>query len=337
MIRDLIIKIISCSILILTSSVSRATDLQKTPDFLSDPKAYLESVNHALKHLNYEGVFVVQHENKMLASKILHCANGQEITKINTLDGLPREIITSGDTVKSFFPAYHSIRLEQGQVRRLFPNLITEPIDDYLGNYTLSYLGDDRVATRSCHVIEFSPKDNLRYPHVFCIDNATNLVLRTSTLSMNNEPLITSFFTELKFDNNLVHSQLSPSYKDTKDWQVENVNLENTNNMHLGIAITQLPSGFKKISEFSRKSPHGKGNMIHQMYSDSLSSFSIFIEDSDPDAKTKQLIVSKILQNSLSFYSAEIDHHIVTVVGDLPINSVKDIVSSVSFSRSSNQ
>ncbi|HQT80895.1 MAG TPA: MucB/RseB C-terminal domain-containing protein [Ferrovaceae bacterium] len=330
-------RIISFLLLLIITAYSTADELKKNQEFLRDSKAYLESVSLAAHHLSFEGVFVVQHENKMLASKIVHCANGQEMTKINTLDGLPREIISDGEQVKSFFPAYHSIRLEQGQIRRLFPDLITSPVESYLTNYKLNYLGDDRVATRSCHVIEFIPKDNLRYPHVFCIDNETNLVLRASTLGENNEPLITSFFTEIKLDKNVSHAEVTPSYKDTKNWQVENIKLQSEGTNFNDINIGRLPDGFKKISEFSRESPHGSGTMIHQMYTDSLSSFSIFIEDAQPNSKTAHTIISKILQNSLSFYSAQVNNHVVTVVGDLPLNSIKEIVSSVTFSRSSNR
>ena len=336
MIRKSIITII-CSFSVLLTGFSQANDSIDGQQLLNDPKSFLEAISNSSHQLNYEGVFVVQHDTKMLASKIVHCSNGKGTTKINTLDGLPREIISTDEVVKSFFPAFHSIRLEQGQVRRLFPNLITEPVDNYLKNYNLRYIGDDRVATRSCHVVEFLPKDNLRYPHVFCVDNTSNLVLRSSTLGTNGEPLLTSFFTEIKLEKNVSNNALSPSYKDTKNWQVENVSLENQNKTNTNLIIGKLPPGFERISEFTRNSPHNKGIMIHQMYSDGLSSFSVFVEESAPGSKTKQLIVSKMLQNSLSFYSAQVDNHIITVVGDLPLNSVKQIVSSVSFSRSSNQ
>ena len=291
--------------------------------------AYMASTGHSATH-NVQSI----HSSGSITKKLgpsRKQSTGQTSTQSVYLQRIQDEV------VKSFFPAFHSIRLEQGQVRKLFPNLITEPVDNYLKNYTLRYVGDDRVATRSCHVVEFLPKDNLRYPHVFCIDNSSNLVLRSSTLGNNGEPLLTSFFTEIKLEKNVPNNALSPSYKDTKNWHVENVSLENQNKSNTNLVVSKLPPGFERISEFTRSSPHTKGIMIHQMYSDGLSSFSIFVEESEANSKTKQLIVSKILQNSLSFYSAQVDNHIITVVGDLPMNSIKQIVSSVSFSRSSNQ
>src|ERR1700712_1224494 len=66
----------------------------------ADGMAWLKKIATASRQLNYAGTFVYQHGRQMESSRIAHVSDASgEYEKLETLDGLPREIIRNNENV----------------------------------------------------------------------------------------------------------------------------------------------------------------------------------------------------------------------------------------------
>jgi sigma-E factor negative regulatory protein RseB len=301
----------------------------KTPD-LDD---LWKQLGTAAQQLTYSGVFVFQHDGRMESSRVSHTVeNGVEKTRIDTLDGPPREIIRSNDEMRCYFPDSKFVRLEHSNGRHFFPALIAPPYQAYQENYQLSVVGVDRVAGRDCQVILLKPRDNFRFAHQFCSDLGTGLLLRATTLGPLGDPIQMSVFTEITIGSGVEPSQLRPGYADTLNWHVENVPAVGKDVPESGWIVSNLPSGFRKVVEVKRPLPGQNGSMTQLVYSDGLASVSVFIEPSNGRNGPVRI---ESLPSSLSFYSAHTADRRVTVVGEVPLASVTQMGESVTNIRSS--
>ncbi len=302
----------------------------KAPETQDDLLAQLAK---AAQQLTYSGIFVFQHDGRMEASRVIHSFdNGQERTKIDTLDGPPREIIRANDEMRCYFPDVHSIRLEHGQGRRYFPALIAPPFQNYRDNYDITIVGVDRVAGHDCQVIALRPRDNLRFAHQFCADMPSNLLLKEVTLGPHGEPIQMSVFTEITIGTHADPAQFKPDYTDTADWHVDNVPIAGSQKEGSGWSVANVPPGFHKIIEVRRPIPGHAGGMTHLVYSDGLASISVFIEPADGPPRPARI---ESLRSSLSYFSARTAEQQITVVGEVPLASVTQMGQSVINLRSS--
>ncbi|MHB8353515.1 MAG: MucB/RseB C-terminal domain-containing protein [Burkholderiales bacterium] len=287
----------------------------------------------AAQQLSYTGIFVFQHDGRMEASRVIHgFENGQERTKIDTLDGPPREIIRANDEMRCYFPDVRSIRLEHGQGRRYFPALIAPPFQNYRDNYDITIEGVDRVAGHDCQIIALRPRDNLRFAHQFCADLPTNLLLKEVTLGPHGEPIQMSVFTEITIGVHADFTQFKPDYTDTTDWHVDNVPSVVSQKEGSGWSVANVPPGFRKIVEVRRPIPGHVGGMTHLVYSDGLATISVFIEPADGPPRPARI---ESLRSSLSYFSARTAGQQITVVGEVPLASVTQMGQSVINLRSS--
>ena len=293
----------------------------------------LAQLTAAAQQLSYTGIFVFQHDGQMEASRVIHgFDNGQERTRIDTLDGPPREIIRANDEMRCYFPDVRSIRLEHGQGRRYFPALIAPPFQNYRDNYDITIVGVDRVAGHDCQVIALRPRDNLRFAHQFCADLSSNLLLKEVTLGPHGEPIQMSVFTEITIGTHVDPAQFKPAYADTSDWHVDNVPSVDPQKDGSGWSVSRVPPGFHKIIEVRRPISGHAGSMTHLVYSDGLASISVFIEPADGPPRPPRI---EFLRSSLSYFSSRTAEQQITVVGEVPLAAVTQMGQSVINLRSS--
>ncbi len=204
----------------------------------------LQKATEAAQTLSYSGVFVYQHGGRMENLQVLHgIVDGQEKTRIVTLDGPPREIIRSNDEMKCYFPDSHHVRVEHHPRRMFFPDLLMPPVQEFLGNYSVVLKGSNRVAGHDCQVIELQPRDNYRYIHRFCADTQTHLLLREATIGSQGRPIRVSEFSELVIGVPVVPDQFKSSYPQATQWRQHVVTLiENQEKRMNGVSVIRLPA-----------------------------------------------------------------------------------------------
>ena len=141
---------------------------------------WLARINEAARHLEYEGIFIYQHDSQLETMHIFHkVENGSSKERLVSLNGTPREIIRDKREVRCYWPDMKSIVVEYRRAdNKSFPSLLPEHLGDLDEYYNLQTGGIDRIANRQAQLILVRPADNYRYGYHLWADKQTGLLLK---------------------------------------------------------------------------------------------------------------------------------------------------------------
>jgi sigma-E factor negative regulatory protein RseB len=196
-------------------------------------------------------------------------------------------------------------------------------------NYRAKQLGMERVAGYNTQVILFQPLDNLRYSHEIWVHSDSGLLLKAAVLGDDNKVLEQYAFTQLQIGGKIDRSWVKECEEAGADAKVPaNDAAQGIKPIKSGWVADMLPSGFKKTLEIQRKM-HGRHAPVTQMvFSDGLSSISIFIEPDDRDEDDEDGLSSR---GAVNLYHRVLDKHLITVVGEVPPRTVMQVLDSVRY------
>lgn len=315
--------VVFCGLMLGAVAGSRAEEMPTSFD-------WLEVVAFAGHQTDYSGVFVYQYDNRVETSSIIHVtqANG-EYEKLESLDGPKREIISHNGK----FWGYHNHKMVQIGSRyghSSFPSLLPEQLSALEANYRARQLGIERVAGYNTQVILLQPLDNLRYPHKIWVHSDSGLLLKAAVLGDDNRVLEQYAFTQLQLGGKIDRSWVKECEAAGADAKVpsDDEAVQSIKPIKSGWVADMLPSGFKKTLEIQRKM-HDKHAPVTQMvFSDGLSSISIFIEPNDKDDDDEDGLSSR---GAVNLYHKVLDQHLITVVGEVPPRTVMQVLDSVRY------
>ena len=311
--------------LILLGSVSHAA---ADSGASSDALALLKKIATASRNVNYAGTFVYQHANQVETSRIAHYADASgEYEKLETLDGPPREIMRNNNNVTCYLPETKTVVIEKRGARR-FPALLPEQLSGITDNYTIRKGEQDRVAGFECRVIVLEPKDNLRYGHKFCVETQSGLPLRARMYNEKDEMVESFAFTQLTIGSGVSKEMLKSRFAGkSQSWRVDRSALQQTESpADTGWVLKNQPLGFKKLTEMKRSIAGRPAPISHIVYSDGLAAISAFIE---PLPKTPPPS-GPTYQGAVNIYVKSYADQMVTVVGETPARTVRQIAESLS-------
>jgi sigma-E factor negative regulatory protein RseB len=292
-----------------------------------DAMQWLTRAAQAARELNYIGTVVYQIGPRVETSRITHLNDdGQEFEKLVNLDGPARELIRTQGEVRCYYPDAKLVRVEPRTFRNVFPALSPQQQQSLSRFYDFRVIGDDRVSGRPAEVVVFQPRDDLRYGHRFWSDAETGLLLKARLLKEKDEGIEQFAFTDISINVPIDRSMVAPSWSEApKDWQVLEGASDDVVRQPTGWIVTHVPAGFEKIMEGFRKL-HGRSERVaHLVFSDGLVSVSVFIEPQGaPSAH-----LGFVHQGGLNVYSVRHDDHVITVMGETPSATVRQIANSV--------
>lgn len=292
-----------------------------------DAMAWLGKIATASRQINYSGTFVYQHGRQIETSRIAHWADPSgEYEKLETLDGPPREFIRNNDNVTCYLPESKTVVIEKRTARQ-FPALLPEQLTGISDNYIVKKGELDRVAGFDCQVIVLESRDNLRYGHKFCADLASGLPLRARTYSEKNEMIESFAFTQLTIGNSVTKDMLKSRYAGkSQTWRVDKSALEKSESFaDSGWMLKPQPAGFKKLTEMTRSIAGRAARVSHIVYSDGLAAVSVFIEP----MPTPPPPAGPTYQGAINIYVKSQADQMVTVVGEAPARTIKQIAESL--------
>jgi sigma-E factor negative regulatory protein RseB len=291
-----------------------------------DAMAWLKKIAAASRHINYSGTFVYQHGRQVETSRISHWADASgDFEKLETLDGPRREIVRNNDNVTCYLPESKTVVIEKRATRQ-FPVLLPEQLSGIADNYVAKIGEQDRVAGYDCQTIVLESRDNLRYGHKFCVEIASGLPLLARTFNERNE-LVDSFaFTQVTIGSGITRDMLKSQYATaSQSWRVDKSALDQSESLaDSGWVLKNQPAGFKKLTELRRSIGGRSAQIEHIVYTDGLAAVSVFIE---PMPKSPPMI-GPTFQGAVNIYVRSQDNRMVTVVGDAPARTVKQIAES---------
>ena len=293
-----------------------------------DALAALNQVAYAGKTLDYTGVFVIQKGEYFETCKITHLGSqGQEKEKIERLDGDPIEITRVGPDLLVYMPGKKIVKSETGVSERSFPSLTQDQIATVGENYDVFVGTVDRIAGRFATHITLLPKDKLRYRHELWIDQKTGLQIKAQMYTERNELVEQIMFTEVVIGNHVSHAMTRSAYEDVAhSWKLDR---GARSKLHRGATVkswlvNKPPPGFKQVMQLRRKIGEQQSR-VHLVFSDGFAAISIFIDTRSNNGFRAGLAK----EGSLNVYRRVLDDQFVTVLGDVPANTVKRIGDSL--------
>jgi sigma-E factor negative regulatory protein RseB len=293
-----------------------------------DAMAWLQRIATAARSLNYSGTFVYDRGGREETSRILHYvdASGNEVEKLESLDGPPREVIRNNDEVKCYLSDNRTVKIERRRPGKAFPALLPEQLSSVAENYAVRLGGQERVAGLDCQVLVLEPRDGLRYGHRLWADTATGLLVKAVMVDDRGQPVEQFKFTQLSIGAAIDREMLKPrAAAEGGEWREERPSPSVAGDS--GWSIRNQPRGFKKIMETQRALPGKSAPVTHIVISDGLVAVSVFIEPLPRGDKVQPGLSS---QGAINVFTRPLADHLVTVLGEAPPLTVVRIANSVS-------
>jgi sigma-E factor negative regulatory protein RseB len=182
-----------------------------------------------------------------------------------------------------------------------------------------------RVAGIETQAWVFEPKDGLRYGHMFWADAASGLLVKARIFDERNESVEQFAFTEISIGIKIDREMVKPTWAlAPPDWQVRRSKPGEGEAQETGWTVARPPPGFLKIVDGFRRL-HGARQVAHLVYSDGLVAVSVFIE---PIGGAPHPIgISR--QGGINVFIRQQDDSLVTVLGEVPAATVRQIAHSV--------
>jgi sigma-E factor negative regulatory protein RseB len=292
-----------------------------------DAVAWLSRAADAARTLNYVGTVVYQHGGRIETSRITHWNDaGTEYEKLVNLDGPPREVIRSQGEVRCYYPDAKVVRIEPLTFRNSFPSLSPQQQKSLAEFYDLRKAESGRVAGLEVQAWVFEPRDDLRYGHKFWVDAATGLVIKARIQDEKSEPIEQFMFTDITIGAKIDRDMVKPTFAAAPpEWRVREGRLGDEEHADTGWTVSRVPPGFARVLEAFRN-PRGKrARVAHLLYSDGLVSVSVFIEPAGGVTHPTGFRQ----QDGINVYVRQLDDYVVTVFGEAPGATVRQIAYSV--------
>jgi sigma-E factor negative regulatory protein RseB len=289
---------------------------------------WLKKMHTAAHTLNYEGTFVYGQKDQLSSMRIIHSASEKdEKERLVSMDGSGREVIRKGNSVTCILPDTQTVVVEKSRPSSQFPPMFPTSIDRLMPNYDFKLVDGSRVAGRKTLKIVITPKDNLRYGHSLWVDKKTGLLLKTHLLNENSRKLEQFMFTQINFVDEIPASWLMPavSGKEFNWYEAAEPEPDQVKKISDWEVLT-LPKGFMPDMQSKHMAPKNSMPVEHMVFSDGLSSISVFIEK---DMNEKDNLVGSSRMGAVHAHGHKLDGYHVTVVGEAPLASIKMISKSV--------
>jgi len=293
--------------------------------------AWLAKINEAARHLEYEGIFIYQHDSQLETMHIFHkLENGSTKERLVSLNGTPREIIRDNKEIRCYWPDMKSVVVEYRKAdNKNFPSLLPQ----YLGNldefYALQTGGTDRIADRQAQLVIVKPADNYRYGYHLWADKQTGLLLKADLVDTKGNVLEQFMFTEINIGTKIPESALAPGMPgEGLVWYREGQDEDSKIASALPEWVaTRLPKGFRLSMHVTRRVALRNRPVEHLVYTDGLATVSVFIEKQDKDTKPFMLGPSRM--GAVHALGVRVDDYQITTVGEAPAETIALIGGSV--------
>ncbi len=306
------------SILLLALLLSPLAQSSGCPD--ADPEAlrWLDKMSRSVHQVSYHGVVTYQRgEADMQVMQVSHFVQGDRSSeKLTQLTGQGAQVVRVDHPLDCVHPGHKLLRMSEH---------IQGGYCGIAGHYRFSVTDGDRVAGRKTVRVLVSPRDMYRFGYVMDLDRKTGLLLKTTTIGRGNVVLEKFQFAELSF-NKRMPDGIEIEVVHEAEHPVPGVSTEPTR-LANGWRVRWLPSGFLATDT-------QPANAGRRTFTDGLAVFSVFVEELDREIRPGEGMVR---EGSTTSYSRGLSISgtplLVTVVGEVPVNTARMVADSVDWVR----
>ncbi|MGH8467818.1 MAG: MucB/RseB C-terminal domain-containing protein [Gammaproteobacteria bacterium] len=297
-------------------------------DTSGQARAILAKMANATRAKNYDGTFVSIRGADTASMRIIHKADSRgEHERLIALTGTAKEVIRRNDEVICIFPNERSVMVEKTSQQAFFGTAWSQPIEQAAVLYDFSVLGGDRIAGRPAWVLGIRPKDADRYSYRLWVDTSSSLLLKSQVLDGGGSILEQLLFTALETPAVISESALQASISGEGYTWYRNETPQTSGERNAGWKVGWLPRGFAMTEQQMHDMPKDKKAVKHKVFSDGLATVSVFIEKNEEQAVPVQ---GYSAFGALNTYRTLADGYQITVVGEVPAATVRQIAVSVS-------
>ena len=295
---------------------------------------WLVRMSQASQMLNYKGTFIYLHNGKLEAMRIVHKFSDKgEQERLFSLNGVAREVVRNNSKITCILPDDKSVVVNKSRPKKLFPVDLTSKDVVRLGQYYIFELGgQDRIASRNTQQVLVKPRDRYRFGYRLWLDKETGLLLKSDMVNETGESIEQIMFTQIDYSSVITDEALKPRLMGAQyKWFEHEKDASDAMELEQGWDVAASPEGFMMTERDRRRLPAGKMPVEHFVYSDGLATVSVYIEKvEDQDDYMRGLShmgAVHVFGNIVSDYQ-------VTVVGEVPAETVELIGNSIRYSAS---
>jgi len=291
---------------------------------------WLMRINQAGRERNYDGVFVYLHGNQMEAMRIVHQAQGGELSeRLYSLNGEAREVIRDAREIWCYLPGRKlGVRELRKASDRSFPAFLPDTERMLQHTYSVELGPRDRIADRSARVLVVMPRDQYRYGYQLWADESTALLLKANLIDERGEPLEQYMFTHVTIGEPIAPEALAPrTPRSDLVWHGEKA-ADGEQAPKKGVWFVEpLPAGYRPAGDVLRRPPSKSGYVRHLVFSDGIATVSVFIERR---AGGEPPMEGLSHMGAVHAFGRVLDGDWqVTVVGEVPAATVREIAAAV--------
>ena len=297
-----------------------------------DAAAWLKKIYHASQTLSYSGTFVYRQGDRSESSRITRLVDASgDIEKLEALDGVRREVVRNGEEVKCYLPDSKVVKVDRRSTHPTFPALLPAQSSALAEQYTVAKEETARIAGYDCQAIALKPKDEFRYGYKLWADIASGMLLKARIVNEKGEAVEEFTFTQLSIGGNIGRDKLRSAFAaESRHWRVDNAGVVPANLAKTGWTVNAGIPGFHKVIEVKRQLRQSQ-RVSQIVYSDGLAAVSVFIEPLELRREPVQPGMSSM--GAVNIFTRELANHVVTVVGEAPPRTVRQIADTVEYHR----
>jgi sigma-E factor negative regulatory protein RseB len=293
-----------------------------------EPRLMLDRMSTAMSQMNYQGTFVYIQGDEVETMRITHVSDKHGVReRLIAISGPPREILRDSNGVRWVLAEDYSVFEDQGYNRSFFPEL---PVDQHGStevSYSLKVGKETRIAGHQARNLKVVPRDKYRYGYDLWLEEHSGLLLKWELIGSDRKPIAKLMFTDIRLGSEVDLKELEPTSQLKKFKTVES-RLPSGRGYSSSAPTWKpgsLPPGFRLMSHRTF-GEQDQGVYEHLVFSDGLAAVSVYIENIKPDIGLRTGM-SRL--GTTHAFSRITDDMLITVVGDVPVITVKFIGDSV--------
>ena len=301
----------------------------------SDARAWLTRIHGAARGGNYQGTLVYSAAGQLSSSRVWHFAVGdQAYERLEALDGRQQRITRHNDVVHTFWPQTKVAVVEKRETLAAWATTPQQVDPQALDQYDLRREGSSRVAGREAAVLMLEPRDTLRYAQRLWADQITGLMLRADVMGASSKSarvvLESTAFSEVEIGVKPQPELVMQVMRKLDGYQQVRPQQQRTSLETEGWALPRPVPGFR-LAGSMRRGMQTAGDdepVLQAVFTDGLTHVSVFLEPFKPQRHQAEV---QAQQGATSTFMSRRGDHWVTVVGDVPLATLK--LFSLAFER----
>lgn len=313
------------------------TGLASANEPTAGAKEILQKMAKAMSASTYQGTVVFLKHDKLETMKYSHTVlQNKQQERLVSLNSPLREIVRNSDEVSCFFKTTGQVVAEHRPYERSFIVNVPYNLDGLESSYEFEIGGEEDVAMLPAFMVNIKTKDEFRFNRKIWVARDHFLPLKAVVYDGNGKVLEQVVFTDLKVEKKPDEKQPPPTDKPAAKPELGlKHNLEQDNlSGNAAFEITALPEGFKKIF-FSRKPLNQSEQPVdHLLLSDGFATVSVYMKKINPETDADVQLPEEIHTGALNSQSRRVSDSQLTVLGEVPVSTVKFIAENIKLAGS---